>query len=93
VAAFLGAGPDQAPERYRLASPLSRLPLGVPQLLLHGDADPRVPVGQSRAYAAAASAAGDPVELLELAGIDHMTVIDPTSAAWAEVVRQLRRWA
>jgi acetyl esterase/lipase len=48
VAEFLGATPDQAPERYRLASPLARLPLGVAQLLIHGDADPRVPVEQSR---------------------------------------------
>jgi acetyl esterase/lipase len=91
VAEFLGATPDQAPERYRLASPQARLPLGVAQLLVHGDADPRVPVGQSRAYAAAAAAAGDPVELVELRGVDHMAVIDPASPAWAEVTRRLRR--
>jgi acetyl esterase/lipase len=90
VTAFLGAGPDQAPGRYRVASPLSRLPLGVRQLLVHGDADARVPVVQSRAYAAAAAAAGDRVELVELVGVDHMTVIDATAPAWAEVVRRLR---
>jgi acetyl esterase/lipase len=89
VAAFLGAGPDEAPERYRLASPLARLPLGIRQVLLHGDADRRVPVEQSRAYAAAASAAGDPVELVELADIDHMTLIDPSSSAWSEVADRL----
>ena len=91
VAEFLGATPDQAPERYRLASPRARLPLGVAQLLVHGDADPRVPVEQSRAYAAAAAAAGDPVELVELPGVDHMAVIDPAAPAWAEVTRRLRR--
>jgi acetyl esterase/lipase len=89
VAEFLGAAPDQAPDRYRLASPLARLPLGARQLLVHGDADPRVPVSQSRAYAAAAAAAGDPVELVELPGVDHMAVIDPASPAWAEVARRL----
>jgi acetyl esterase/lipase len=89
VAAFLGAGPDEAPERYRLASPLARLPLGIRQVLLHGDADRRVPVAQSRAYAAAASAAGDPVDLVELADIDHMAPIDPSSSAWSEVVDRL----
>jgi acetyl esterase/lipase len=89
VAEFLGAGPDQAPERYRLTSPLARLPLGVRQVLLHGDADPRVPVEQSRAYAAAAGAAGDPVELVELPGVDHMAVIDPASPAWAAVAARL----
>jgi acetyl esterase/lipase len=91
VTEFLGATPDQAADRYRLASPRARLPLGVAQLLVHGDADTRVPVSQSRAYAAAAAAAGDPVELVELAGVDHMAVIDPTAPAWAEVTRRLAR--
>jgi acetyl esterase/lipase len=89
VVAFLGAGPDEAPERYRLASPRARLPLGIRQILLHGDADRRVPVEQSRAYAAAAAAAGDPVELLELAGVDHMAPIDPGSSAWLEAAGRL----
>ena len=89
VAEFLGATPDQEPDRYRLVSPLARLPLGARQLLVHGDADPRVPVSQSRAYAAAAAAAGDPVELVELPGVDHLAVIDPASPAWAEVARRL----
>jgi acetyl esterase/lipase len=89
VAAFLGATPDQAPERYAAASPLARLPLGLRQLLVHGDADPRVPVDQSRRYVAAATAAGDPAELLELPGVDHMALIDPTSPAWRRVAARL----
>jgi acetyl esterase/lipase len=89
VAAFLGAGPDEAPERYRLASPRARLPLGVRQVLFHGDADRRVPVEQSRAYAAAAAAAGDSVDLVELAGVDHMAPVDPSSSAWLQVVGRL----
>ena len=31
---------------------------------------------------AAATAAGDPAELVELPGIDHFAVIDPSTAAW-----------
>lgn len=89
VQAFIGATPDQEPERYALASPLARLPLGVPQLLVHGRADDRVPVEQSATYAAAAAGAGDPVELIELPGVDHFEVIDPTAQAWREVVRWL----
>jgi acetyl esterase/lipase len=89
VVAFLGAGPDEAPERYRLASPRARLPLGVRQVLLHGDADRRVPVEQSRSYAAAAADAGDSVELVELAGVDHMAPIDPSSSAWLKVAGRL----
>jgi len=87
--AFLGATPGEAPDRYALASPLARLPVGARQLLVHGDADGRVPVGQSRAYAAAAAAAGDPVDLLELPGVDHMAVIDPASPAWTATAARL----
>lgn len=88
VAAFLGGGPDELPERYALASPLAALPLGVRQLLVHPPGDDRVPITQSRSYAAAAAAAGDPVELLEVAG-GHRTLIDPASDAWRQVAARL----
>lgn len=80
--ALLGASPQAEPERYALASPRRLLPTGVATLLVHGGADDRVPLSQSRAYLAAARAAGDHCELLELAGADHFTLIDPGSAAW-----------
>jgi acetyl esterase/lipase len=51
-----------------------------------------VPVEQSRAFAAAAAVVGDPVELVELPGVDHLAVIDPASPAWAEVIRRLGRF-
>ena len=92
VAAFLGAHPAEAPERYLAASPIARVPLGVPQLLVHGDADDVVPVGHSRDYAAAATAAGDAAELLELRGVDHFAVIDPASDAWAATAKWLASW-
>lgn len=81
VEEFLGASPAAAPEAYVEASPGARLPLGIPALLVHGDADPRVPIAQSRNYAEAARAAGDEVELVELPGVDHMEVIEPAGPA------------
>jgi pimeloyl-ACP methyl ester carboxylesterase len=93
VVQFLSAGPEQAPRLYAEASPIRRLPLGTPSLLIHGDADQRVPIEQSRAYAAAALAAGDQCELEELAGVDHFELIDPGGRAWplvAERLQQLR---
>jgi hypothetical protein len=48
-----------------------------------------VPVAQSRDYLRAALAAGDRCELLELAGVDHFAVIDPRTAAWADVGARL----
>jgi acetyl esterase/lipase len=88
--AFMGGGPNERPAQYALADPLSRLPAGTPVLLVHGDADQRVPVEQSRHYAQAARAAGDDrCELMELAGVDHFALIDPRSAAWAAVAARL----
>jgi acetyl esterase/lipase len=83
---FLGGPPDQLPDEYIAASPLLGLPLGVPQLLVHGDADADVPVQQSRVYAEAARGLGDPVEYVELPGGGHMEHVDPASPAWAAAV-------
>ena len=41
-------------------------------------------------YFAAASRAGDDVELLELSGADHLDVIDSHSEHWAAIVNRLR---
>ena len=81
---FLGAGPEDAPDRYAATDPAGLLPTGAAVLCVHGAADDVVPVEQSERYAAAAAAAGDRVELRVLPG-DHMTVIDPASDAWATV--------
>jgi acetyl esterase/lipase len=85
VAAFVGDA-DLA-----LADPMQRLPTGVPQLLVHGDFDDRVPVELSRRYADAARAAGDRCELLELAGVGHFEPLDPRTEAWSQVVAALDR--
>lgn len=84
VRAFLGGSADEVPERYAAADPVRLLPTGARVLCVHGSADDVVPVEQSRRYADAAADAGDRVELRVLPG-DHMTLIDPASAAWAAV--------
>ena len=89
--ALLGGPPDDVPERYGAVSPAALLPLGVPQLLVHGSRDDVVPPNQSAAYAAAAREAGDDVELIELAGADHFDVVEPSQAEWRIVSERL--WA
>ncbi|MGQ4599051.1 alpha/beta fold hydrolase [Nocardia sp. R6R-6] len=86
VGLFMGASPEHAPLEYRAASPVCRVPIGRPQLIVHGDADVRVSVEHSRGYVSAAESAGDDVELLELAGVDHFQVIDPDEAGWQQVI-------
>lgn len=86
---YMGGTPEQVPDRYAQSSPLALLPLGVPQLLLHGSQDDIVSVDQSRAYVAAATKAGDRVKLLELPDVDHFALVKTTKAWWDEVLRWL----
>lgn len=88
VEAFLEGSPGERPERYAAASPAALLPLGAPQLILHGAVDEALPVGLSLAYAQAAAAAGDPIDVRSLEGVGHMAFIDPESQAFG----LFRRW-
>lgn len=74
------AGADPPPD----ADPMQQLPLAAPVLLVHGDADDRVPVDYSRAFAAASGC-----EYLELRGAGHFEVIDPRTDEWAQIVARL----
>jgi acetyl esterase/lipase len=86
---LLGGSPTDVPDRYAVASPAARLPLGVAQVIVHGDADQLVPVDLGRRYAEAARAAGDQVEWLELPGVGHFEVIDPGHPAWEATAGRL----
>ncbi|MEO7260659.1 MAG: alpha/beta hydrolase [Jatrophihabitantaceae bacterium] len=88
VSRLLGGLPDDAPERYRLASPLQRLPLGVPVRCLHARDDDTVPFSQSVDYVHVARAAGDDARLVEVTG-GHFGVIDPASTAWQAALELL----
>jgi acetyl esterase/lipase len=73
--------------RFATASPRRLLPLGVPQVLIVGTLDEPWRIEMTRAYAAAASEAGDQVELLILDGANHADVVDPYGPAPAIVAR------
>lgn len=88
AAELLGGRPDEFPERYASASPAARLPLGTPQLIVHGRRDDTVPVEMSRAYAERARRAGDDVELVET-DEGHFECLEPASESWAAIVERL----
>jgi acetyl esterase/lipase len=90
VTEFLG-DPDKQPRRYGEASPSERLPIGVPQLLVHGRQDRHVPIVLARAYARMARKAGDDVELIEIPDADHFRLIDPGDTAWATLLSAISR--
>ena len=85
---FLGGTPDEVPHRYDAASPLRRLPIGVPLLLVHGERDDDVPVHISREFAAAA---GDDCELVVIGDESHYEHLEPGSRCWKAVIEWLSR--
>ena len=93
VEEFTGGTPSEVPERYDAACPLRRLPAGVPQLLVHGEADDIVPADLSRGFVAAARDAGDHATLVLRSSDGHFEHIEPGSAAWAAVIQWLAPWA
>lgn len=87
---FMGAPPEES-AAYALASPVEFLPLGprVRQIVLHGDADNRVPYEQSVHYARVARQAGDDVRFMPFTGMGHFELIDPAHESWQATVREL----
>ena len=67
LGAFSGFGVASTAETIR----------GIPQFVVHGDADPTVAVSGSRVMVAALKAAGAQVEYLEVPGGDHSDVVEP----------------
>jgi len=80
ITRLLGGGPDELPDRWRETSPREQLPLGVHQLLAVGDAD--VHFEPNLAYADAARAAGDVVDIVVFPGAGHFELVDPEAAEW-----------
>lgn len=87
-------GPESAPARFMApehfpdGSPLELLPLGVPQILLHGTADDSVPYEMSERYV---EAADGEAELVTLESAGHFDLIDPQADAFAKTVVAAKR--
>jgi len=92
VADLLGGSEAQVPDRFATSSPAALVPLGVPQVLIHGRDDVTVPVSMSESYAAAATAAGDDARFVALDGVGHRQVIDPHGDPWDAITSHLDVW-
>lgn len=90
---LLGGSPAQFPDRYAAASPVDLLPLGVPQVLVHGAADANVPYDLSASYVEKARERGDRAELIALPGVGHFALVDPRTDAWTAVLNAIERLA
>lgn len=85
----MGESVADAPERYRLVSPLDRIhPASPPFLVVHGTHDTLVPIGEAHQFVAALSDAERPVDLIEVAGAQHAFdgVSSPTSRTVAAAI-------
>lgn len=78
---LFGSARADDPMAWAAGDPIARIaaaraPGGLRVLLRHGDADDTVPLAQSQAFEAALRAAGVPVALEVLPGVDHARVYD-----------------
>jgi acetyl esterase/lipase len=93
VTPLMGGTSTQFPERYSAASPIERLPIGVPVCIVHGAADPIVPLSQSREFATRSRQAGGAVTVVEVPGAGHFDLVAPQSSAFAAVLEAVRALA
>ena len=92
LADFFGGTPSEQPTAWRDGDPVGLVDAGhAPEnlqvLLLHGDADDDVPLGQSRAFESSLTRAGVPVRLEVVPGATHQTIYSadvagPAAIAW-----------
>jgi pimeloyl-ACP methyl ester carboxylesterase len=88
VAKLLGGTPDEQGSRFRAADPVELLPISVAQRVLHGTADTVGPFEISQRFVRASSNA----RLVSLTGAGHFELIDPRSAVWKTVEKNILDW-
>lgn len=93
VESLLGGRPSEVPLRVREASPIERLPLGVPSVHIAGSDDFIAPRRVVEAFAAAARAAGDVADVHIVDGAGHFEAIAPTTVAGRSVVQAIVKLA
>jgi pimeloyl-ACP methyl ester carboxylesterase len=91
VLGFLGGSDETIDDRLQLAAPMRHLPIGIPQILIHGLDDTVVPPDHSQRYVERAVTAGDDATFIPLPGVGHGDVIHPHAATFPEVLGAIRR--
>lgn len=85
---FFGGALAQAAQA---ASPLHQLPLTGPVLVIHGEADQRVPLAHSQDFVQALHAVQAQVEFWRIPELDHFYIIDPNCSIWPRVLTHLNK--
>ena len=90
VVELLGGTPEQVPDHYRDADPMTLPMPHARQVLLHGSLDDTVPPDFSRRYVETKKKIHEDARLVEIPKADHFDLIDPLSGAWKEVEAAVR---
>lgn len=86
---LMGGTPESYPDRYREGTPTSFLPLGTPQVLVHGAKDEIVPLDHVISYYDKAKSAKEDIQLIVVPDCSHRDVITPESVAWSSVLQAI----
>ena len=84
-----GAPSSRRPDVYADTSPAALLPLGPPQVVIHGAQDTTVPPAVGEAYVASARAAGDKVAFHSPPG-NHVSEITPGEPGWEDAAASVQ---
>ena len=87
---LMGGSPERVPDRYRAGNPGDLLPLSANQILVQGTADDQIPPELPIRWQDRSRHMGSTASVSMIAGADHFDVVDPESAAWALVEREVR---
>ena len=85
VEKVLGGDPEAVPAHYAAASPRQRLPLAAATTLIHGTADPIVPLQASEDFARASRGTG----IVRIQGAGHFDLVIPRGASWIALRSEL----
>lgn len=85
VSKVISGSTGKTPERISQTSPIELLPLGAPQILIHGAKDRIVPFQMTRDYEVVAKSKGDSTRVIELPDAGHFELISPQHSAWMAV--------
>ena len=82
ISDLLGGTFEEVPERYRNTSPITLLPIGINQFIVHGSDDPAVPPELGQAYIEAAKIVGERVGFIVIPKASHFELIAPWTSSW-----------
>ena len=90
VRRWIGCKPEDNPDLWSNLNPVDNPP-SAPVLIIHGEADTEVPIGQSETYARIMEAKGADVQRVWVPG-DHFSIIDVASDDWLVELNAILDW-